>query len=91
MFDDPVVALGAAVADSGEQSGDDRVLPRVDRPCEPAELGDTGVGAVRVEIGEPIPDEVSVRVGAGQAEQVAEQFLALPALLEGLGILISRD
>jgi hypothetical protein len=42
MFDDAVVALGAAVADGGDQAFDDRWLPGVHGPREPAELGYLG-------------------------------------------------
>ena len=35
----------------------------------PAELGDFGVGAVGVEVGQRVPDPVAVRVWIGQGEQ----------------------
>jgi len=72
VFDDPVVALGAAVADAGDQAFDDGGLPGVHGPRQPPELGDPGVRAVGVEVGEPLPDQAPVRsTGARQGEQVA--------------------
>jgi hypothetical protein len=40
---------------------------------------------VQVEVGEHVEDASAVRVGAGQVEQAAELFFALPALLEATG------
>jgi hypothetical protein len=82
VFDDSVVPLGATIADSGAQSFDDRWLPRVNGPGEAAELGDLGVSAMNIEIGELVPDRAAVRVAAGKGEQLPEHFLSLPALLQ---------
>jgi len=69
VLDDSVVALGAAVADAGDQAFDDGGLPGVHGPRQSAKLGDIGVRAVRVEIGQPLPDQAAVRsAGACQSE-----------------------
>lgn len=57
---------------------------------------DLGVGAVRGEVGQPPPDQAPIRVGPGQAEQLAEHrtgptTVRFPGRRPGRTVLIGTD
>jgi len=43
------------------------------------------IGAEHLEVGRPLPEQRPVRCGTGQLQQVTEQFLSSPALVQPAG------
>jgi len=75
VFGQAVVALGSGVGVPGGDGCLDRWPPGIDGGGQAVCLGRVGGCRLLVEALEAGPDEVALRIGAGQVEQGAELFL----------------
>jgi hypothetical protein len=91
LFDEPVVALGARVGDTGLHERVDLGPPLVDGGSQGEQLGDLRVDAPGQEPVQPMPSEVRVAANAHGRQQGAQFFLGDPRRQDLAGVILGHD